>query len=49
LINLCMAKQLAKYGAEALKPQLVNGSWQKPKISLRIAANLKKQFRLEGK
>jgi len=44
-----MAKQLAKHGAEALKPQLVFGSWQKPKISARVAAELKKQFRLEGK
>lgn len=44
-----MAKQLAKHGAEALRPQLVHGSWQKPVISGRLAANLKKQFRLEGK
>ena len=44
-----MAKQLAKFGIKALKPQLVAGSWQKPKISARVAADLKKQFLLEGR
>lgn len=44
-----MAKQLAKYGIEALKPQLVNGGWHKPRISGRVAAKLKKTFEQEGK
>ena len=44
-----MAKQLAKFGVAALKPQLVNGAWHKPKISARVAADLKKQFEKEGK
>ena len=44
-----MARQLAKFGAEALKPQLKEGVWHKAKISAKTAAKLKKQFLLEGK
>lgn len=49
-IAVCMAlKLLAKLGVEALKPQFVRGNWHPPLISARKAADLKKQFRLEGK
>ena len=44
-----MAKQLAKYGIEALKPQFVNGGWHKPKISARVAAELRRSFEKDGK
>lgn len=42
-------RHLAKWGAEALKPQFVGGNWHKPLISARTAAELKKRFRAEGR
>ena len=35
--------------AEALKPQLVNGKWRKPKVSARYAAQLRKEAIVAGK
>lgn len=40
--------QLRKFGGDALKPLLVNGSWRKPKISARQAAGLRKQAVVDG-
>lgn len=34
--------------AEALKPQLVNGHWRKPKISGRMKARIQKEHRQFG-
>ena len=39
---------LCRLGAEALKPQFVENSWQKPKISRRVAAVLRKHAVVEG-
>lgn len=44
-----MARQIAKYGAEALKPLLVDGVWRKAKVPAKTAAKLKKEFLAEGK
>ena len=39
---------LCRYGEEALKPQIVENLWQKPKVSKRVAAGLRKQALVEG-
>ena len=43
-----MANALKKFGDAALKPLFRNGSWQKPKVSARIAADLKKEILFTG-
>jgi hypothetical protein len=43
-----MAKALQKFGEAALKARLVNGQWHKPKVSNRVAADLKKKTLSEG-
>lgn len=44
-----MAQWLAKLGAEAFKPQKVNGVWRKAVLSPLAAARLRKQYILEGR
>mmetsp|Transcript_722 Transcript_722/g.1149 ORF Transcript_722/g.1149 Transcript_722/m.1149 type:complete len:126 (-) Transcript_722:33-410(-) len=40
--------RLAKYGAQALRPSLIDGKWVKPLISARRAADLRKQAIIQG-
>ena len=44
-----MANALKKLGEAALKPVLRDGSWLKPKVSARIAADLKKEALVAGR
>jgi hypothetical protein len=44
-----MANALKKFGEAALKPLKRNDSWLKPKVSARIAADLKKEALSEGR
>jgi hypothetical protein len=44
-----MAHLLAKWGKEALKPQLVHGVWRKASISAKNVARLRKEALLSGK
>jgi hypothetical protein len=39
---------LCRYGEEALKPQFMENAWAKPKVSKRVAAELRKQAVVEG-
>ena len=43
-----MASLLARIGAAALKPQLVDGVWRKAAISAKNAAKLKREYFLNG-
>ena len=44
-----MANALKKLGEAALKPVFRDGSWLKPKVSARIAADLKKEALVGGR
>ena len=44
-----MAHLLAKLGKDALRPQLVNGTWRKALISAKNAARLRKEAFAEGR
>jgi hypothetical protein len=43
-----MAHLLAKLGREAIKPQFINGVWNKPAISAKTLARLRKETLLSG-
>lgn len=44
-----MANALKKFGEAALKPVFKDGFWRKPKVSARIAADLKKEALFAGR
>jgi hypothetical protein len=44
-----MAHLLAKLGKDALRPQLINGTWRKAAISAKNAARLRKEALLDGR
>ncbi|GAB5036730.1 Hypothetical protein NocV09_04700220 [Nannochloropsis oceanica] len=43
-----MSRRLLKHGAEAFKPHFVDGRWQRPLISKRVAARLRKEALANG-
>ncbi|TFJ81223.1 hypothetical protein NSK_007440 [Nannochloropsis salina CCMP1776] len=44
-----MSRRLLKYGGEALKPHFVDGRWERPLISKRVAARLRKEAVMNGR